>query len=274
MALPGEGFKENRPYFRTMKDILHLMARKVREAERALPRSHDRTQELYQGADGTPTCAVDKLAEDAILQLVEEQNLPYNVLSEEIGFVDRKRAKTLVIDPIDGTYNSAMGLPFYSVSLAIGTKSLHDVEAGLVQNLVTGDTYYAERGKGATLNGDPIHTRSFNPYKSIFLVYVGKYASADNFHFAKMGVRARALGCASLEMCLLAEGKADAYYMNCEVYEKSIRVVDIAASALILREAGGGIVDLSDRPLDMMFDLKERSNFLAYGDEEIKKVVM
>jgi fructose-1,6-bisphosphatase/inositol monophosphatase family enzyme len=77
-----------------------------------------------------------------------------------------------------------------------------------------------------------------------------------------------------LEMCLLAEGKADAYYMNCEVYEKSIRVVDIAASALILREAGGGIVDLSDRSLDMMFDLKERSNFLAYGDEEIKKVVM
>ncbi|HUL39945.1 MAG TPA: inositol monophosphatase family protein [Methanomassiliicoccales archaeon] len=257
-----------------MNETLQLIARKVREAERALPRSADKTQELCMGADGTPTCLVDKVAEDVILQFVEERNLPYNVLSEEAGFVDRKKAKTLVVDPIDGTYNSAMGVPFYSVSLAIGTKSLSDVEAGLVQNLVTGDTYWAERGKGATLNGEPIHVRQFDPYNNLFLVYIGKYASEDNFHFARLGVRARALGCASLEMCLLAEGKADAYYMNCEVYEKSIRVVDIAASALILREAGGGIVDLLDRPLDMGLNLRERSNFLAYGDKEIKRVVM
>ena len=257
-----------------MNETLQLIARKVREAERALPRSADRTQELYMGADGTPTCLVDKVAEDVILQFVEERNLPYNVLSEEAGFVDRKKAKTLVVDPIDGTYNSAMGVPFYSVSLAIGTKSLSDVEAGLVQNLVTGDTYCAENGKGATLNGEPIRTRRFDPYNNLFLVYIGKYASADNFHFARLGVRARALGCASLEMCLLAEGKADAYYLDCEVYEKSIRVVDIAASALILREAGGGIVDLLDRPLDMGLNLQERSNFLAYGDKEIKRVVM
>ena len=257
-----------------MKDILHLMARKVREAERALPRGHDRTEELYMGADGTPTCAVDKVAEDIILQFVEEQDLPFNVLSEEIGFVDRKQAKTLVIDPIDGTYNSAMGLPFYSVSLAVGKRSLQGVEAGLVQNLVTGDTYFAEKGKGATLNGDRIRTRPFNPKKSIFLVYLGKYSSVENCRLAKLGTRARALGCASLEMCLLAEGKVDAYYMNCEVHQRSIRVVDIAASALILREAGGEVVDLSGRPLDMRFDLQERSNFLAYGDEGVKKVVL
>lgn len=257
-----------------MKDILHLIARKVREAERALPRSYDRSRELCQGADGTPTCSVDKVAEDVILEIVRDRDLPFNVLSEEIGFVDRQQRRTLVIDPIDGTYNSAMGVPFYSVSLAIGTGSLKDVEAGLVQNLVTGDTYYAERGKGAYLNDERINTRPFNPYKSVFLVYLGKYASADNFEFARRGVRARALGCASLEMCLLAEGKADAYYMNCEVYERSIRVVDIAASVLILREAGGEVVDLMGHPLDMVFDLRARSNFLAYGDEEVRKVVM
>ena len=257
-----------------MKETLHLMASKVRDAERSLPRSYDRSQELYQGADGTPTCSIDKVAEDVILRMVEERDLPFNVLSEEAGYLDRGKSRTLVIDPIDGTYNSIMGMPFYSVSLAIGTESLSDVEFGLVQNLVTGDTYYAERGRGAYLNGTPIRTRPFNPYKSVFIVYLGKYASADNFHLARMGVRARALGCASLEMCLLAEGRADAYYMNCEVYERSIRVVDIAASALILREAGGEIVDLMGRPLDMRFDLAERSNFIAYGDEEVRKVVM
>jgi fructose-1,6-bisphosphatase/inositol monophosphatase family enzyme len=257
-----------------MKDILWNMAMEVRDADRSLPRSYDRSRELGLGADGTPTCSIDKLAEDVILRIVEERDLPFNVLSEEVGFVDRRKPRTLVIDPIDGTYNAAMGIPFYSVSLAIGSRSLRDMEAGLVQNLVTGDTYFAERGKGAQLNGERIRTRAFDPFKSVFLVYMGRYASADNFQFARRGVRARALGCASLEMCLLAEGKADAYYMNCEVPERAIRVVDIAASALILREAGGEVVDLHGQPLDMEFDLKARSNFLAYGDEEVRKVVM
>lgn len=257
-----------------MMDTLKLMARKVREAERALPRSFDRSEELYQGADGTPTCSIDKIAEDVILEFVEERDLPFNVLSEEAGLVDRGKKRTLVIDPIDGTHNAVMGLPFYSVSLAIGTESLRGVEAGLVQNLVTGDTYCAERGKGAYLNDERIQTRPFPPHRSVFLVYLGKYSSAENFDTARAAVRARALGCASLEMCLLAEGKADAYYMNCEVYEKSIRVVDIAASALILREAGGEVVDLMGRPLDLRFDLQDRSNFLAYGDAAVKGVIM
>jgi fructose-1,6-bisphosphatase/inositol monophosphatase family enzyme len=73
---------------------------------------------------------------------------------------------------------------------------------------------------------------------------------------------------------MVAEGKLDAYYMNCEVHEKSIRIIDIAASALILREAGGKLVDLEGRDLDMPFDLNARSNFLAFGDPEVKKVIL
>ena len=67
---------------------------------------------------------------------------------------------------------------------------------------------------------------------------------------------------------MVAKGSADGYYFNADHYDKSIRVIDIAASALILREAGGEIVDLSGNRLDMPFDLKVRSNFLAYGDED------
>jgi fructose-1,6-bisphosphatase/inositol monophosphatase family enzyme len=256
------------------RDILSIIARRVREADRALPPEYDRGAELGQGADGTPTSSLDKVAEDVILDYVRDNDLPFNVLSEEIGFVDRKQKKTLVVDPIDGTHNSVLGIPLYSVSLAIGSRSLADMEVALVQNLVTGDTYTAEKGKGALFNDGPIRTRAFSPYRSVFLVYMGKYSSIENFEVARRAVRARAMGCASLEMCLVAQGKADAYYMNCEVYERSIRVVDIAASALILREAGGEIVDLTGKPLDMPFDLRVRSNFLAYGDVEARKVIM
>ena len=50
--------------------------------------------------------------------------------------------------------------------------------------------------------------------------------------------------------------------------------MDIAASALVLREAGGDLVDLSGDALDMPFDLDVRSNFLAYGDQSVKKVLL
>ncbi len=255
-----------------MKEILHLMARKVREAERAIPSQSNRGEELGMGADGTPTLLVDKVAEDVILRFVEERDLPLNVLSEEAGFVDRGKKRTLVIDPIDGTYNSAMGVPFYSVSLAVATHSLRDVETALVQNLVTGDTYCAEKGKGAFLNGKRISVRKYSPNNSTFLCYMGKYATSDTLELMRKARRSRSLGCASLEMCLIAEGKADAYYINCEVRERAIRVVDIAASALILWEAGGEIVDMNDRPLDMRLDLEDRSNYVAYGDEAVKGV--
>lgn len=257
-----------------MIEELRLMARKVREMERSLPSSYDKGEELRQGADGTPTLAIDQAAEDIIVEHVRTHDLPFNILSEEAGFIDNGKKGMLVIDPIDGTHNCVVGLPLYTVSLAIGTSRMSDITAGLVMNLVTGETYWAEKGKGAFKDGRPLKVRDYSPYRSFSIVYMGKYSSPENFRVAKQSVRARALGCASLEMCLVAEGMADAYYMDCEVREKSIRVIDIAASALILREAGGEVVDLAGRPLDMGFDLIERSNILAYGDPRVKDVML
>ncbi|HVO77617.1 MAG TPA: inositol monophosphatase family protein [Methanomassiliicoccales archaeon] len=257
-----------------MIDELRLMARKVREMERSLPDSYDKGEELRQGADGTPTLAIDQAAEDIIVKHVRDHDLPFNILSEEAGFIDNGTKSLLVIDPIDGTHNCVAGLPLYTVSLAIGTSRMSDVTAGLVMNLATGETYWAEKGRGAFKDGRPIRVRDYSPFRSFSIVYMGRYSSPENFRVAKQSVRARALGCASIEMCLVAEGKADAYYMNCEVPERSIRVIDIAASALILREAGGDVVDLKGRSLDMDFDLAERSNILAFGDARVKEAML
>ncbi|MGD0057486.1 MAG: inositol monophosphatase family protein [Methanomassiliicoccales archaeon] len=257
-----------------MRGILEKISKKVSEAICHIPQSSNIGEEIYMGADGTPTCRIDKVAEDIVLETLDDMKLPWNVLSEEAGFVDRGRDKTLVVDPIDGTHNALLGIPFYSVSLAVGTSSMCDVEAGLVRNLVTNEVFYAQKGKGAFRGTTRLHVRGYSVDGSAFLVYLGKYAHNDSMRVARIPARTRSLGCASLEMCMVAEGKLDAYYMNCEVHEKSIRVVDIAASALILREAGGKLVDLRGRDLDMPFDLKARSNFLAFGDPEVQKVIL
>ena len=106
------------------------------------------------------------------------------------------------------------------------------------------------------------------------LFYLGRFVHPRTFELVKRSSRVRAIGCASLEMALVAQGRFDAYYFHADAYEKGIRIIDIAASALVLREAGGEIVDLEGKVLDMPFDLAARSNFLAYGDARAKEVLL
>lgn len=256
-----------------MLDILNNIADRV--ARTVGPRRHEPSmgEELEMGADGTPTLFIDRLAEEVILDYVRDEGLPWDVLSEEAGQVGEGGERTLVIDPIDGTYNAIMGIPLYSVSLALGKKSMADVDTAVVLNLVTGDRYSAIKGEGARLNGRPIHTRTLDMDQAVFLVYMGRFATEDDFRMARSGRRCRSLGCSSLELSLVAQGSADAYYLHTDSYGKAIRVVDIAAAALILREAGGDLVDLKGKVLDMPFDLAVRSNFLAYGDASMREVL-
>jgi NAD+ kinase len=72
----------------------------------------------------------------------------------------------------------------------------------------------------------------------------------------------------------VAEGEADAFVMNAERYSRGIRVVDIAASILILREAGGEALDTDGKVLDMKFDLDCRANFVAFGDRRVYDFIM
>ena len=109
------------------------------------------------GADGTVTKFIDKLAEDVALNVIEKSKLKVNVLSEEAGFIDNDGKYTFVLDPLDGTRNAYRGIPFYSVSIAVGNKCISDVEYGIVKNIPTGDTYIAEKGVGAFLN----HARNY-----------------------------------------------------------------------------------------------------------------
>ncbi len=122
-------------------------------------------------------------------------------------------------------------------------------------DLVNDDLYLAQRGGGASLNGRKIHVSgTFENAEPAMLFDLGRFVHPRTIELVKHSARVRALGCASLEMSLVAQGRFDAYYFNTEPFEKGIRVVDIAASALILREAGGEIVDLEGKILDMPFD--------------------
>lgn len=257
-----------------MRQLLEAIAAIVARNVAALPPGFAGEKEVGIGASGSATSMIDKFAEDIIVDYVKKNKIEMNILSEEIGRIDLGGKKTLVIDPVDGTANFHARIPFYSVSLAIGDSKMSDVTHGLVRNLVNGETYYAEKGKGAQLNGKEIRTKRYNQPGSLFLAYVGNETDPKTWKFVDVPRRIRSLGCASLEMCLVARGGADGFYFNCLDQSKRMRIVDIAASALILREAGGEIYDLRDgQILDMKFSLDDRVNFLAVGDPSMKEMM-
>ncbi len=229
-------------------------------------RGEDLSIRIGMGADGTPTQKIDKIAEDAILETLGKHGDPLNVLSEEAEFIDNGAEQTLVIDPIDGTYNALIGIPFYSVSLAVGKHSMSDVQFGVIKDLVNGALYTVEKGKGAFVDGKEMKTKRFNPASSLFLVYLGNSANPRSFEIASKARRTRNYGAASLELAMVANGVADLYMVDAE---PMIRLVDVAAGALMLREAGGEIYNTEGDVLDLKFGPRERSNFIAVGDKKL-----
>jgi len=136
------------------QQIVDKIARKVKRESKQHFQKMGRTVDI--GADGTPTKYIDKIAEDVAIKLLKKSETKVNLLSEEAGFLDFGGKYTFVLDPVDGTRNAYRGIPFYAVSLAIGTSKISDVEYGIVKNIPTGDVFVAEKGHGAFLNGKQI----------------------------------------------------------------------------------------------------------------------
>ena len=247
-----------------MKGLLLEAAEAVQHAVEAM--TGNPAEVLGRGADGGPSARIDRVAEEAVLRVLDYEEASLNVLSEEAGFIDRGGQATLVLDPIDGTHNALRGVPAYSVSLAIGHERLSDVQEALVRDLVSGATYYAAKGGGALLNGNPIRVHPYDPADVLFSVYLGTNAAPDASRIAGLARRVRALGAASLDLCLVARGAADLYYMHSATVETKLRAVDIAGGTLIVREAGGLVLDLEGRDLELPLSPTARTDLVAVGD--------
>ncbi len=226
-------------------------------------------EKVSRGAYGHMSSRMDVEVERAILEFVEDNDFPYDVFTEEAGRISRGYDRVLVVDPVDGSYNAEHGIPFFSVSLAITRRKLSDVEIGFVKNIPTGDEYWAVRGEGAYRNGERLKASAERT--NLFVVYLGTNASDRAYEIARRARRVRDLGCASLEMITVAEGIADVFYYS---FRRSgaLRIVDIAASYLIVREAGGIVLDENFKPLDMDLSFEDRKNVIALRNDSLMEV--
>lgn len=165
----------------------------------------------------------------------------HNILTEENGFIDKESEYTWIVDPLDGTSNFATGNPFFSVSLALAKNN--EIILGIINAPFLGEIFTAEKGEGAFLNGRKIQVSQVNEIeKGYFLSCQG--GDKDNKRIAKINSvihpiskDMKKLGSGAIEGAWVACGRADAFI------SPQIQPWDIAAAALILKEAGGKITD-------------------------------
>jgi len=212
---------------------------------------------------------IDARAEKTAMGELLKSEVPMLVVSEESGatFLSKEPEYIYLLDPIDGTYNAARGIPPFAFSIAVARyvdgATLGEIEVGLVRNLVTGDTYEAERGRGATMNGTPLHPseeRSLG--KSTFCVYLFGTQLKELARVLPYIKRIRSLGCASLELCYVAENGFEGFVD----LRGTLRNVDIAAGKLIIEEAGGRITGKDGEKLNTGIDNIRTLSVLAAGN--------
>lgn len=188
---------------------------------------------------------VDKNAEETIIEGLSEL-LPNSGFIAEEGTSDKKSdTYNWIIDPLDGTTNFLYNVPVYAVSIALQYQD--EIVLGVVYEVNRDECFYAWKGGGAFLNQEKIKVSDRKTIKeSLFATgfpYYDFERTENYFELLKEIVQGsrgiRRMGAAAVDLAYVACGRFDAFF------EYSLQAWDVAAGALIVKEAGGQVQDFS-----------------------------
>jgi len=226
-------------------------------------------EEAGRGKGGDVSLRGDLAAEWAVVEELKRWLPSFKLVTEEAGELSfGQGGPVVVVDPLDGSRNYKRGIPFFSTAVAAAVgPTIDDVVAAAVYAPLLDLEFYAERGNGAFLNGrklsvkpseQPVVAVNATPKASFLPHSLALILSTEGFVV-------RMLGAASLELAFVASGGVDAYIDPWF----AVRVVDLAASLLVVKEAGAFVKvegRLGDPPL---LSLDERMAVLAASAEEL-----
>ncbi|WP_407463354.1 bifunctional NADP phosphatase/NAD kinase [Methanobrevibacter sp.] len=255
------------------------------------------------GADGTPTSYIDIIAEDEVIKLLKDADFESYLISEEIGELKLGKGKQesislseellnnvpktrkekeqekpkfiFLIDPLDGTSNAIKNIPAYGMSIAVANvpegreATLDDVQLGFVKNYANGNFYEAIKGNGAKRNGEPMTPSSEADLTKISL---GGFTKSKTLSVSKLvdtARRMRVLGSVVLELAYVASGKYDAF-----LDLRGSRIIDIAASKLIVEEAGAIVTDKYGEKLNSRLSIYEKAVVVSAGNPDLHNQII
>jgi myo-inositol-1(or 4)-monophosphatase len=190
---------------------------------------------------------VDRTAERLITDLLLSGDSEARIVGEELSPVLVTEGLVWIVDPLDGTTNFLHDYPSYAISIAAALDGV--LQAGVVLQVARNEAYFSSRGGGAWLDGRRLKVSTITepefalvatgfPFRDLSLLeeYQRQFGRVSN---ATSGIR-RA-GAAALDLADVAAGRFEGFW------EQRLSAWDIAAGALLIREAGGVITDFTGR---------------------------
>jgi len=256
-----------------MEPMVNIALRAARKAGELIVRASDELDLIAVQAKSINdfVSEVDLNAEQEIVQQLQRAFPDHAILAEESGLHgDADAQYRWIVDPLDGTTNFIRGIPHYGVSIAC----LHNgkLEHAVVVDPVRGEEFVASRGRGAQLNGRRMRVSELPslegallgtgiPFKDHCDQQLPAYTqSLERLAGQVAGIR-RA-GAASLDLAYVAAGRLDGFW------EIGLAAWDIAAGALLIREAGGLVSDI-----DGSEGFMESGNIVAGNPKCFKAIV-
>lgn len=253
-----------------MHPFVNIATDAARRAGNIITRSvdfSDRLQITEKTANDFVT-NIDKRCEDAIIEEIHKAYPEHSILAEESGLAGENEVQW-IIDPLDGTTNFIHGIPHVAVSIAV--KVGERIEHGVIYDPFRDELFTASRGRGATCNQKKLRMGRKSGLTGALLGTGFPFRNKEQIEqfvdtFQKIFPHVNDLrrgGSAALDLAYVAAGRLDGFW------EWGLAVWDIAAGALMVKEAGGMVMDIngSDNHL-------ESGNVMAGNSKLLKEMLL
>ena len=250
--------------------ILTVMERAARKAAPQLRRDFNEVTHLQVSRKGPAdfVSMADKRAEDTLIEELQRARPDWGFLVEERGIIEGDPDKPRwIIDPLDGTSNFLHGIPHFAISIAVedphGSQGRPEVISGLIYQPLTDEGFWAEKGRGAWLQGQRLRVSARRDLDEALISTGIPFLGHGNFAqwsrifgaVAPEVAGIRRLGSAALDLAWVAAGRFDGFW------ESDLKPWDVAAGLLLIKEAGGFVTDFRGGDQPMI-----RNEYLAAND--------
>ena len=249
--------------------LFTVIERAARKAAPRLRRDFNEVQHLQVSRKGPAdfVSMADKRAEQTLYEELSKARPDWGFVMEEGGEIAGDPSKPrFIIDPLDGTTNFLHGIPHFAMSIAVEEplpSGKREITTALVYQPLTDESFWAEKGRGAWLQDQRLRVSSRRELTEAVIATGIPFMGHGDFaewtrifgSIAPQVAGIRRLGSAALDLAWVAAGRFDGYW------ESKLKIWDVAAGLLLVKEAGGFVTDFrgGDRAI-------ERNEFLAAND--------
>lgn len=253
-----------------LSPLMTVMIAAARKAGKAITRDFGEVENLQLAKKGPSdfVTAADLKTEKILFEELTKARPGYGFLGEERGWEEgTDKTNRWIVDPIDGTTNFIHAIPHLAISVALEREGR--LVAGVIFNPITDDLYWAETGKGAFHNDKRMRVAGRKTLGDCVLAtgipFQGKPGHSRMFkelhQFTQRVAGIRRFGSAALDLAYVAAGRFDGYW------EHDLKLWDIAAGVVLVREAGGQCAEIYGG------DFMETGSIVA-GNQKISELML